>query len=95
MFPNIDFAFIVALFLRSCPASTTPTSRYLNVTTIATNAQKQSTLECWQLDAPLITSLAQGTVGAAFVQLGEAGAVSWGFIPAKFDGGLHNAPVVQ
>ena len=71
--------------------SGTSLPRYLNVTTISTNAQKQSTLECWQLDAPVVPSSAQGTVGAGFAQLGEAGAASWVIIPAIFDCGLHKS----
>lgn len=76
-------------------AATAPPPKTLNVTTIATNAQKESTLECWQLDAPLLASAAAGTAGAVFAQLGETGATSWGLIPAGFNGGLHNAPAVQ
>ncbi|KAI9685183.1 MAG: hypothetical protein M1822_004770 [Bathelium mastoideum] len=67
----------------------------LNITAIATNAQKESILECWQLDNPFVASTASGTSGAVFAQLGKAGATSYGIIPADFDGGLHNAPVVQ
>lgn len=76
-------------------ASTFPTPKTLNITTIAANAQKESILQCWELDAPFIASAAAGTTGSVFAQLGEGAAVSYGIIPPKFDGGLHNAPVVQ
>ena len=71
------------------------TPRTLNLTTIATNSEKESTIECWQLDAQFVASSAAGTSGAVFAQLGLTGATSYGIIPAEFDGGLHNAPVVQ
>ncbi|KAL6712881.1 hypothetical protein ACLMJK_009593 [Lecanora helva] len=74
-------------------ASTTP--QKVNLTTIATNSKKESTLECWQLDAPLVASAAAGTAGAVFAQLGGTGATSYGLIPPRFNGGLHNAPSVQ
>ncbi|KAI9712067.1 MAG: hypothetical protein M1820_001776 [Bogoriella megaspora] len=67
----------------------------LNITTIAANARRESTLECWQLDAPFVASATAGTSGAIFAQLGLTGASSYGIIPAEFNGGLHNAPVVQ
>ena len=74
-------------------ASTAP--KALNITTISANAQKESTLECWQLNAPLNASATPGTSGSLFAQLGKTGATSYGLIPAEFNGGLHNAPVVQ
>ena len=76
-------------------AATAPAPKTVNITTIAANAQKESTLECWQLEAPLVASAAAGTAGAVFAQLGETTKTSWGIIPGKFDGGLHNAPAVQ
>ena len=66
----------------------------LNVTAISA-ANGASTIECWQLAAPFITSSTAGVSGAAFAQLGKAGNTSYAIIPAKFQGGLHNAPVVQ
>ena len=90
------FTLVLLLFQESTTfAATAPVPKTLNITTIAANAQKQSTLECWQLAAPLVASAAAGTAGAVFAQLGETGATSWGLIPAGFDGGLHNAPAVQ
>ena len=80
------------------PAFALPTSpslpSHLNLTTIAA-ANGKSTLECWQLSAPLAQSSQAGTSGAAIAQLGEAGATSYTLIPPQFDGGLHNAPAVQ
>lgn len=83
--------FFLAAFSMATPLS--PSS--LNLTTIAANMQKESTLECWQLAAPFLSSTTAGTLGASFAQLGEAGAASYTVIPAEFDGGLHTAPAVQ
>jgi len=54
-----------------------------------------STIECWELAAPFVVSSQTGITGAAFAQLGEAGTISYAIIPAKYDGGLHNAPQIQ
>ena len=98
---TMPLAFIILLLnlrfllqITSTAATATP-PKTLNITTIAANAQKESIIECWQLTAPFITSAAAGTSGASFAQLGETGATSYGLIPAEFNGGLHNAPVVQ
>ncbi|KAL8707612.1 MAG: hypothetical protein Q9220_007399 [cf. Caloplaca sp. 1 TL-2023] len=72
-----------------------PIPSTLNVTTITANTQKQSVIECWQLISPLVPTSVGGLAGGAFAQLGDAGNVSWGIIPPRTDGGLHNAPVVQ
>jgi len=95
-FALLFLLFHFQLFLHTTASATAaPTPKTLNITTISANAQTESTLECWQLTAPFIASAAAGTSGAVFVQLGETGATSYGLIPAQFDGGLHNAPVVQ
>ena len=75
------------------PTSLAVPSR-LNVTTIAA-VNGRSTLECWQISAPFVQSSQAGTSGAAIAQLGETGATSYTLLPPKFNGGLHNAPVVQ
>lgn len=72
-----------------------PTPKLVNITTIAANAQNESTLECWQLTAPFVASADAGVSGAVFAQLGETAKTSYGVIPAGFDGGLHTAPAVQ
>lgn len=101
VFLTMPLAFIFLLLnLKSLfnanPTTATATDpKTLNITTIAANAQKESIIECWQLTAPFIASAAAGTLGAIFAQLGESGATSYGLIPAEFDGGMHNAPVVQ
>ena len=98
---TMTLAFVILLFnlkflLQTIPTMATATSpETLNITTIAANPQKESIIECWQLTAPFIASAAAGTSGALFAQLGETGATSYGLIPRQFDGGLHNAPVVQ
>lgn len=54
-----------------------------------------STIECWQLQAPFVVLSQPGVSGVAFAQLGKAGNISCAMIPAKYDGGLHNAPNIQ
>ena len=71
-----------------------PIPSRLNITTIGA-ANGKSTLECWQLSAPLVKSSQPGTAGAAIAQLGETGATSYTLLPPQYDGGLHNAPAVQ
>ena len=73
---------------------TPPLPSRLNITTIGA-ANGQSTLECWQLSAPFVQSSQAGTSGAVIAQLGETGATSYSLLPPQFNGGLHNAPVVQ
>ena len=98
---TMPLAFIFLLLnlrflLQATPTTATEADpKTLNITTIAANAQKESVIECWQLSAPFIASAAAGTSGGLFAQLGETGATSYGLIPAEFDGGLHNAPVIQ
>ena len=74
--------------------TTSPIPSRLNITTIGA-ANGKSTLECWQLGAPLLQSSQPGTAGAAIAQLGETGATSYTLLPPLYDGGLHNAPAVQ
>lgn len=68
--------------------------KYLNVTAI-TAKDGTSTIECWRLAAPFVVSTGAGIMGAAFAPLANAGAVSFGIVPAKYNGGFHNAPQVQ
>ena len=94
LFVPLSVLWIIVVAAAPAPAPA-PAPKTLNITTIATNAQKESTLECWQLAAPLVASSAAGTSGAVFAQLGQTAATSWGIVPANFNGGLHNAPAVQ
>ncbi|KAI4270963.1 MAG: hypothetical protein L6R38_006966 [Xanthoria sp. 2 TBL-2021] len=71
-----------------------PKPRYLNVTAISAK-NGASTIECWRLAAPFKASSEAGVSGASFAQLGKAGSASYALIPAKFGGGLYNAPTVQ
>ena len=83
--------FIVPVFnLSTLP----PVPSHLNISVIAA-ANDKSTLECWQLSAPFVQSSQAGTSGAAVTQLGDVDTTSYSLIPPQFDGGLHNAPVVQ
>ena len=74
------------------PAPLTPQG--LNITTLAANAKRESTIECWTI-ADLAVSSTPGIQGALVAPLATPKALNYFTIPGKFDGGLHNAPVVQ
>ena len=74
--------------------NTTIGPRPLNLTTLAGNGQNESVIECWQV-ANLQISDTPGIQGALFARLGSPSALAYVDIPARFDGGLHNAPAVQ
>lgn len=75
--------------------TTKQTPRSLNVTTLTTNAQRESILECWSV-ANLSVADTPGIAGALLGNLVTAPSnVGYFDIPPRFDGGLHNAPVVQ
>ena len=76
-------------------ATASPVPKLLNITTIGSNTRNESTLECWQMEAPFVASTTAGVSGAVVAQLGDTDMTSFGVIPARFDGGLHNAPAVQ
>ncbi|CAL8580050.1 hypothetical protein XPA_005784 [Xanthoria parietina] len=78
----------------SLKPSPKPQPQPLNITTITGNAHNESALECWSV-ADLVVSATPGTQGALVASLAEPKALSFINIPAKFDGGLHNAPAVQ
>lgn len=66
----------------------------LNVTAISAH-QGSSTLECWQLDQPFITSSGDGSLGRTDTKLGGVSNVTYSVFPSKFDLGTHNAPYHQ
>ncbi|KAL9116629.1 MAG: hypothetical protein Q9187_006845 [Circinaria calcarea] len=89
MLPYVFILSIVQIF-----SGTLATPTYLNLTAISA-AHGKSTLECWQLSAPIAVSSTPGTIGTAVQQLGNASNASYTLLPAKFDGGTHRAPAVQ
>ncbi|KAL8678938.1 MAG: hypothetical protein Q9186_004754 [Xanthomendoza sp. 1 TL-2023] len=70
------------------------TPQPLNITTLTGNAKNESIIECWSV-ANLAVSTTPGIQGALVATLAKPNALNFFNIPAKFDGGLHNAPVVQ
>lgn len=66
----------------------------LNITAL-TGYNNISVLECWQLTEPLAASTVPGRIGSLVLPLGNMANASYGVIPARFDGGLHNAPKKQ
>lgn len=88
------FFVLLQLALTCMAAAIKQAPPYLNITAISA-ADDASILECWELASPFETSSEPGVAGAAFAQLGDGAAASYAIIPADFDGGMHNAPVVQ
>lgn len=70
------------------------TPQPLNITTLTANANKESIFECWSV-ADLKVSAEPGVQGALIARLAPGAALNLFNIPARFDGGLHNAPVIQ
>lgn len=94
-------AFLITAFLpwltlaapqQPAPQQSTPAP--LNITTLATNDLNETIIECWSV-ADLQISNTPGIQGALLGSLGTSSGVNYFNIPARFDGGLHNAPVVQ
>lgn len=69
-------------------------AEYLNLTAL-TAANNISHLECWQLTQELAASTIAGRIGTFALPLSDFANASYGVIPAKYDGGLHNAPKKQ
>ncbi|KAI1173045.1 hypothetical protein F4777DRAFT_478608 [Nemania sp. FL0916] len=78
-------------FLASLPGIT---SMHLNVTAVGGKDGK-SRFECWQLSTPLDQSGQFGLVGTAASFLGDVGNMTYGVIPAGYEGEFHTAPIVQ
>lgn len=80
------------------PSNTKPVPSTLNITTL-TAKNGFSVLECWSLVPGFTTSHQAGTSGAASIGIGELGSstvnATFSIIPARFDGGIHNAPAAQ
>ncbi|KAL8317561.1 hypothetical protein RB597_001111 [Gaeumannomyces tritici] len=93
MFPA-GFAVTLLSILQHAHAQlNTITTPSLNVTAIGA-ADGASTIECWQF-GPFVSSSVPGVAGALGLFLGSASNATFTVIPARFDGGLHNAPVPQ
>lgn len=74
-------------------AATSPNT--LNVTVLGAQ-NNHSTLECWALNPGFQQSSTAGTSGSDALNLGLVGGnASFSILPARFDGGLHNAPALQ
>ena len=85
---------LLQLLFTTMATNPSPKPRYLNLTAISAK-NGASTIECWRLASPFKTASDAGVSGASLAQLGKTGSTSYTLIPARFDGGLHNAPTVQ
>lgn len=78
-------------------ASTLAAAESFNVTALSAR-NSLSTLECWALEPSFKVSTESGTAGSKSLNLGPIGGTAnstYGVIPAKFNGGRHNAPTAQ
>ena len=98
LLPHILAFFVAATVWSTKPPPTGPATYspppFLNITALGAE-KNRSTIECWQLALPFATPSTPGIAGAAVASLGPAGNLSYTILPPRFDGGLHNAPVVQ
>ena len=92
MIVNHFFCTIFGLLL--VPRNAVSAITHVNLTTTAAE-NGVSVLQCWQLDAPFVTSTEKGTAGSMVTQLGNLANASYSIIPAGTNGGNHVAPVVQ
>lgn len=66
----------------------------LNVTVVGA-ANGQSRFECWELDAPFVSSKQPGVVGSHATSLGDVTNITYNVVPANFDSPVHVAPTNQ
>ncbi|GAQ08208.1 hypothetical protein ALT_5529 [Aspergillus lentulus] len=93
----VSFLQFVASILPGAIASTAVTSMptTLNITVIGAR-NNLSTLECWSLEPGFTSSTQPGIAGSASLSLGPVGDnATYTIVPARLDGGIHNAPVRQ
>lgn len=86
--------FLLAAAL-SCNAKTSNNATYLTATAIVTNAHNHSAFECWEFTTPVSVSTDAGTSGSADFVFGNVSEAVYTIIPARFNGGTHNAPAPQ
>jgi hypothetical protein len=91
---NLLFALLfVGLTAATRPQKEPP--KLFNVTALGAKDGK-TTIECWQLANPFLTSSQIGTPGAAQTQLSPSLLnMSYTVVPAGYTPGLHNVPAVQ
>lgn len=69
-------------------------STKLNVTALGA-ANGQSRFECWELDAPFVSSTQPGIVGTHTTSLGDVANITYNVVPAGYDSEVHTAPSHQ
>ncbi|KAK5121602.1 hypothetical protein LTR85_004774 [Meristemomyces frigidus] len=89
----LHFAALVATVAVAVKAASN--SSYLQATALVTNAQNHSALQCWQFTDPATVSSEAGTSGSATFAFANTTETIYTVIPARFNGGTHNAPVPQ
>ena len=67
---------------------------YLTATAIVTK-NNYSAFECWQLTEPFKRSSTPGVSGTQVATIGNYTNFGYTILPARYDGGIHTAPVPQ
>jgi len=69
---------------------------YLRATALTTNPSTNTSIfQCWQFASPFNSSSVPGIAGSLALNLDISKELTYTVIPPNFDGGLHNAPVLQ
>lgn len=69
-------------------------STKLNVTVVGA-ANGHSRFECWEIDAPFVSSTQPGVVGSHTTSLGDVANITYNVLPAGYDSPDHVAPYYQ
>lgn len=80
--------------LLTCASAQLDVPNTLNITAL-TGRNNVTVLECWQLTAELAPATIPGRVGSLALPIGNVSNAVYGVLPARFNGGLHNAPRKQ
>ena len=68
---------------------------YLTAPALVTTPENTTTIQCWRLATPFITSSTPGVSGTEVATISNVGDLEYTILPARYDGGVHNAPVPQ
>jgi hypothetical protein len=96
MHPLFLFLSLLSTFLNfpSTLASSSNTT-YLTAPALVTITQNTTTIQCWRLLTPFTSSTRPGIIGAQTLSVANVTDLSYIITPARFAGGLHNAPMAQ
>lgn len=81
-------------FLFSSSTTHASNTTYLTAPALVT-INNHTTIQCWRLTNPFVTSSTPGTVGAQAAVLANVTNFAYTILPPRFNGGQHTAPVPQ